>query len=44
MSVRIIGGDQKILGTLQLPASTRLVDLELLRRLGAHRVEVIANE
>ena len=28
MTVRIIGGGQKILGTLQLPASTRLVDLK----------------
>lgn len=43
MTVLIIGGGQKILGTLQLPASTRLVDLETLRRLGAHRIEVIAN-
>lgn len=43
MTVRIIGGAQKVLGTLQLPASTRLVDLETLRRLGAHRIEVIAN-
>ncbi|WP_286919685.1 hypothetical protein [Pseudomonas sp. UBA6753] len=42
MTVRIIGSAQKILGTLHLPASTRLVDLETLRQLGAHRVEVIA--
>lgn len=42
MTVRIIGSAQKILGTLQLPASTRLVDLETLRRLGVQRVEVIA--
>ncbi|MFV2944982.1 hypothetical protein [Pseudomonas japonica] len=43
MTVRIIGSAQKVLGTLHLPASTRLVDLETLRRLGAHRIEVIAN-
>ncbi|MGE7097202.1 hypothetical protein ACQKIS_13745 [Pseudomonas fulva] len=43
MTIRIIGSAQKVLGTLQLPASTRLVDLETLRRLGAHRIEVIAN-
>lgn len=41
MTVRIIGSAQKILGTLHLPASTRLVDLETLRQLGAQRVEVV---
>lgn len=44
MTVRIIGSAQKILGTLHLPASTRLVDLETLRRLGAKRVEVLTHE
>ena len=44
MTIRIIGGDQKILGTLQLPASTRLVDLETLRQLGALRIEVLTHE
>lgn len=44
MTVCIIGGGQKILGILQLPASTRLVDLETLRQLGALRIEVITNE
>ncbi|MBH3451847.1 hypothetical protein I5S84_23770 [Pseudomonas putida] len=44
MTVRIIGAAQMILGTLQLPASTRLVDLETLRQLGALRIEVITNE
>ncbi|MDD1982529.1 hypothetical protein [Pseudomonas asiatica] len=44
MTVRIIGSTQKILGTLHLPASTRLVDLETLRRLGAKRVEVLTHE
>lgn len=42
MTVRIIGSAQKVLGTLQLPASTRVVDLETLRQLGAQRVEVIS--
>ncbi|WJM98796.1 hypothetical protein QEP73_11900 [Pseudomonas defluvii] len=40
MTVRIIDRDQKVLGTLQLPANTRLIDLETLRRFGAWRVEV----
>ncbi|WP_269806241.1 hypothetical protein [Pseudomonas putida] len=43
MTVRIIGSAQKVLGTLHLPASTRLVDLETLRQLGAQRVEVVSN-
>lgn len=41
MTVRIIGRGREVLGTLQLPSGTRLADLEPLRRLGAHRVEVI---
>lgn len=40
MTVRIINRDQQVLGTLHLPANTRVVDLETLRRFGAHRVEI----
>lgn len=43
MTIRILGRSREYLGTLQLPASTRLADLETLRRLGAHHVEVISN-
>lgn len=41
MSIQIIDCAGNVLGTMQLPASTRLVDLEAMRRLGAHRIEVI---
>ena len=41
MSVRIIDRAGNVLGTLQLPVTALVVDLEPLRRLGAHRVEVI---
>ena len=43
MSIRIIGRDGNILGTLQLPVTALMADLEPLRRLGAYRIEVIAN-
>lgn len=42
MSVRIIDRAGNILGTLKLPATALVADLELLRRLGAHRIEVVA--
>lgn len=41
MSVRIIDRAGNVLGTLQLPVTALLADLEPLRRLGAYRVEVI---
>ena len=41
MSIRILDHAGNILGTLQLPASTLLTDLEAMRRFGARRVEVI---
>ncbi|WP_443690685.1 hypothetical protein [Pseudomonas sp.] len=44
MNVRIIGRGREILGTLQLPANTRLADLEPLRLLGARRVEVFREQ
>ena len=43
MSVRILSRSGKILGTLQLPSSALLADLEALRRLGAYRVEIERN-
>lgn len=41
MNVRILDYAGNILGTLQLPASTLLTDLEAMRRFGAQRIEVI---
>lgn len=41
MSIRILDRAGKTLGTMQLPATTRLADLEAMRCLGAYRVEVI---
>lgn len=41
MSIRIFDHAGNILGTLQLPASTLLSDLEAMRRIGVQRVEVI---
>jgi len=41
MNIRILDNAGNILGTLHLPASTLLADLEAMRRLGAQRVEVI---
>ena len=41
MNIRILDNAGNILGTLQLPVSTLLTDLEVMRRFGAQRVEVI---
>lgn len=41
MSIRILDQAGNILGTLQLPPSTLLTDLETMRRFGAQRIEVI---
>ena len=41
MNIRILDHAGNILGTLQLPASTLLTDLEAMRRFGAQRIEVI---
>lgn len=41
MSIRIFDHAGNILGTLQLPASTLLTDLEAMRRFGAQCIEVI---
>lgn len=43
MSVRIIDRVGRTLGTLQIPSSALLGDLEALRRLGAYRVEIERN-
>lgn len=40
MTIRLIDRTGQVLGSLTLPATTRLIDLELLKRLGAVRVEV----
>lgn len=42
MTVRILGYGRQLIGTLHLPATTKLADLENLRRLGAQCIEVIA--
>lgn len=41
MSLRIVDFSGKVLGILVLPGSILLADLEALRRLGAHRVELL---
>lgn len=38
VTLRILGNGGEILGSLMLPASIRLVDLELLKQLGACRL------
>lgn len=47
MSLRIVDFYGKVLGILVLPGTILLADLEALRRLGAHRIELLtlkANE
>lgn len=41
MSLRIIDLTGNVLGILALPGTILLADLEALRRLGAHRIELI---
>lgn len=40
MTIRLIDRAGLVLGTLTLPATTKLIDLEPLKKLGAARVEV----
>lgn len=42
MSIRVLGQAGYVLGILELPSTILLSDLEVLRRLGAHRIEVVA--
>ena len=42
MNIRIIDRAGNVLGMLRLPATILLTDLESLRRLGAYRVELVA--
>lgn len=41
MSFRIVDRNGNLLGMLRLQGSVRVVDLESLRRLGAHKVELV---
>lgn len=41
MSLRIMDFSGKVLGILVLPGTILLADLEALRRLGAHRIELL---
>lgn len=41
MSIRVLGLAGDVLGVLELPSSILISDLEVLRRLGAHRIEVV---
>ena len=41
MSLRIVDFTGNVLGILVLPGTILLADLEALRRLGAHRSEVV---
>jgi|SynMetStandDraft_1070027.scaffolds.fasta_scaffold50912_1 hypothetical protein len=41
MSLRIVDFTGNVLGILVLPGTIRIADLEALRRLGAHRIEVM---
>lgn len=41
MSLRIVDFTGNVLGILMLPGTILLADLEALRRLGAHRIEVV---
>lgn len=40
MTIRLIDHFGRVLGMMTLPAATKLIDLEPLRKLGAARVEV----
>ncbi|EPL9726806.1 hypothetical protein MKS81_006505 [Pseudomonas aeruginosa] len=42
MSIRVLGQAGDVLGILELPSTILLADQEVLRRLGAHRIEVVA--
>jgi len=41
MSLRIVDLAGNVLGVLELPGTVLLADLEALRRLGAHRIELV---
>lgn len=41
MSIRVLGVAGEVLGILKLPSSMLLVELEVLRRLGAQRIVVL---
>jgi len=41
MNLRIVGFAGNVLGILVLPATILLTDLEALRRLGVHRIELL---
>ena len=42
MNIRVLGQAGDVFGILELPSTILLADLEVLRRLGAHRIEVVA--
>lgn len=42
MNLRIMDLNGKMLGMLQLPPTVLIADLESLRRLGAHRIELVS--
>ncbi|MNC84006.1 hypothetical protein D3C75_1382830 [compost metagenome] len=42
MSIRVLGQAGDVIGILELPGTILLADLVVLRRFGAHRIEVIA--
>lgn len=42
MSLRVMDFNGKMLGILKLPATVLVADLESLRRLGAHRIELVS--
>jgi len=44
MSLRIVDLSGNVLGILVLPGTVLLADLEALRRLGAHRIEVVPTQ
>lgn len=41
MSIRVLGRTGDVLGVLELPGTVLLADLEVLRRLGAYRIELL---
>lgn len=41
LKVKLIGKAGAVLGWLNLPVTAKLADLEQLRNLGAHRLEVV---
>ena len=44
MSLRIVDLAGNVLGILELPGTVLLADLEALRRLGVHKVELLTFE